>query len=230
MSEALNPEAREKRLNELVAQSVVLLDRQYILTEHLIQTSSIVLQELELAIAEQRQGIENVLAVYNYVFLLIDHLVRYQKIAHMIPRLNKKDPAYRALDEGMGLLKDDIRHTIQHIDREVDNEDTGPLLGAVCWVSGQKQFIASFNDIGRQRSSPGIVFDTQEGKFLQDFCFIYHGKYYDLNKAIAGMRSFNGYISSIMQININGHQYNARADFFAVCVDLTNTLKQSVDK
>lgn len=176
------------RIDAKLAQAAVLLNRQHLLTDHLIETRSAVLREFEHAVAGNRQVLDHVLDVYNYVFALIDHLVRYEKIAFILPRLNKKTAEYRALGDAMGDIKD-IRNQLQHINEDIENDYKGPLLGAVCWISGQRQFIASFHDIGRPRSSPGIALNTRTGTYAQEFCYVYNDKYHDLGRAIEGVPS-----------------------------------------
>jgi hypothetical protein len=204
------------RIDARLVQAVVLLTRQYLLTEHLIETRSIVLREFERAIDEQRQALDHVLDVYNYVFALVDHLVRHEKIAFSIPRFNHRSDEYRALEAGMGSLKE-IRNQLQHINNDI-NDYSGPLLGAICWISGQRQFIASFHDIGRPRSFPGIVLDTQTGRYLQEFCYIYNDVYHDLGKAIEGMRTFNTFTTSQVTIELDGKPYDPKEHFAALCV------------
>ena len=202
------------RIDALLIQAVVLLDRQYLLIDHLIETRSHALREFERAIEENQEGLNHVLDVYNYIFALIDHLVRYEKIAFTLPRFNYKAAEYRALGNALGDLKD-IRDQFQHINNDIENDYTGPLLGMVCWVSGQQQFIASFHDLGRPRSSPGIILDTKTGIFAQQFCYIYNHKYYDLGRAIEGVRTFNKFVNSQVRVEVDGKQYDPKDHFMA---------------
>lgn len=203
------------KIDARLAQAVVLLDRQYLITEHLIESTSEVLGAFEQAIEEQQQGLPHVLAIYNCVFALVDHLVRYEKIAFSIPRLNQKGAEYRAFGAAMGNLKD-IRNQLQHINNEIENDDSGPLLGAVCWISKGDQFLVSFNDVGRERTSPGIVLDTHTGQYLHEFCYVYNDVYHDLGAAIAGMRAFNKYVSSQVHVEIDGKPYDPKDHFVAL--------------
>lgn len=207
------------RIDSNLIHAVILLERQFLLIEHVVQNQGGALEHFEHAIAEGQQGLEHVLAVYNYVFALIDHLVRYQKIAHSLPRLSKKDPAYRALDDAMGKLKD-IRNQLQHINNDIENEFSGPLLGAVCWASEQKHFFATFHDLGRERSSPGLVFDTSTGSFTQKFCCVYNGEYHDLGHAIEGVRNFNQFVSSTVNISVDGEPYDPKNHYAAMVFEL----------
>lgn len=198
-----------ERIDAKLVQAVVLLSRQYLLTDHLIETRGQVLREFERAIEEKRQALDHVLDVYNYVFALIDHLVRYEKIVFVLPRLNQKTAEFRSLRDAMGGIKD-IRDQLQHINNDIENNYTGPLLGAVCWVSGQRQFIASFHDIGRTRSSPGIILDTRTGTHAQQFCYVYNDKYYDLGRAIDGLRTFNKFVNARVRVEVDGKPYDPR--------------------
>lgn len=207
------------RIDAKLAQAVVLLNRQYLLTDQLIKTRSHVLREFEHAIEEKRQALDHVLDVYNYVFALIDHLVRYEKIAFVLPRLNQKAAEYRALGDAMGDIKD-IRDQLQHINNDIENDYTGPLLGAICWLSGQRQFIASFHDIGRPRSSPGIILDTRTGTYAQEFCYVYNDKYHDLGRAIEGLRTFNKFVNSGVRVEVDGKQYDPKDHFLAIYIEI----------
>lgn len=212
----------QKAIDDRLIQSVILLDRQYCLIEHLINTQHHVLQDFEHAIAKKEQALHHVLDVYNYAFGLIDHLERYRKIALSIPRLNHKEPECRSFIESMGAIRD-VRDQLQHINNDIENDYTGPLLGSVCWTSEQKQFIAAFHDIGRQRSSPGLILDTRTGKYVHEFCFVYNEKYHDLQKAIEGVRAFNKYIKSKIQVQIDGKDYETKDHFSAICAEFKLT-------
>jgi len=206
--------AMKPDIDKKAAQAVVLLDRQYLITERLVKTRTRVLKKFEKDVKAGKQSITNVLDVYNYVFALIDNLVRYQKIAAAIPLLNKKEKESRAFETALGDLKD-ARDQLQHINNDIENDYTGPLLGAIYWASGFTQYAISFNDIGRKRSSSGLVFDTHELKYVHEFCYVYNEKYYDLGKAIKGMRTFNKYIDSWCRVEIDGKPYDPKEHFVA---------------
>ena len=212
------------KIDSFLIEAVVLLDRQYLLTNHLIDRRGEALKEFEQAVTQQQQTINNALDVYNYVFALIDHLVRYQKIALSLPRLNKKNAEYSALGKAMGELKE-IRNQFQHINNDIENKYTGPLLGSICWISNQKQFMTLFRDLSRQRSAPGIILNTSTGQYSHNFCYVYNERYYDLEKAILGMYTFNEYIRSLVEIKVDGKNYNAKEHFTALCIDFQMPVK-----
>src|SRR5438093_13660472 len=106
--------ATMNKIDARLVQTVVLLNRQYLLLERLIESKDRVFREFENAISENQQALVHVLDVYNFVFALIDHLVRYHKIATVLPRLNHKLPPFRALQSSVGDFKE-IRNQFQHI-------------------------------------------------------------------------------------------------------------------
>ncbi len=201
--------------SEALAQAVVLLERQHMLIEHLIKTNSFALKDTESAIEANNQSISHVFNVYNYVFLLIDHLVRYQKITAVLPKFNKKRHEFRAFNKNMGTLKD-IRNQIQHINNDIENSFSGPLLGTICWAAGNSSYIASFHDIGRKRSSYGLIYDSHQDKYTSEFCYVYNDTYHDLGKAIQAVRTFSEFIRSSVHIEIDGKQFEADKHFVAV--------------
>lgn len=206
-----------REVSAKAAEAVVLLDRQYLLTCHLIQTRASVLTEFEQAIKASEQSLKHVLEVFNYVFALIDNLVRYQKIAAALPLLSQKRAECRALDSAMGALKD-VRNQLQHINNDIENDYSGPLLGAVCWVSDTLQFIASFLDVSRPRSTPGIILDTQKGQYVHEFVYVYNEIYHDLGKAISGMHAFQTFVRQSFSVQTDGKPYDPNSHFVAACV------------
>jgi hypothetical protein len=203
-------------VDDQLIQSVVLLKRQSLLTEHLIIRGRAVMEEFQDAVTQQKQSVEHVLDVLNFAFSLIDNLVKYQKIARSIPRLNQKSPEYRVLISSLGELTE-IRNQHQHINRSILNNFTGPLLGTVSWAVGNANYTASFNDIGRERSVPGMAFDTQENRFVLEFCYVFGEKYHDLQKAINGMRNFNSYLDQTVVVSIDGALFKAEENYLAMC-------------
>ncbi len=212
------PSDQTQRIDSLLIQGVVLLNRQCLLIKQLVKSGELVLRNFENAIAENKQSLEHVLEVYNYVLSLIDHIERFRKVAFNLPKLNHRDKEYRALQSAIGAFED-IRHKIQHINNEIENDYTGPLLGAVWWVNGNRQYNACFHDIGRERSSPGIVFGP-DGKALQRFCYVYNETYYDLDKAVEAAQVFDCFLAEKVQIQIDGRPYKVEEHFAAFCMEL----------
>lgn len=201
--------------DDQLLQLVVLLKRQYVLTEHLIKKGQAQLHDFENAVSENVQSVEHVLDVLNFAFALIDNLVKYQKIARSIPTLNQKSSEFRALIYSLGELTE-IRNQHQHINRHALNKFTGPLLGAVSWVVDSANYIASFNDIGRERSVPSMVFDIEEKSFTLKFCYVFGEKYHDLQKAVEGMRNFNTYLDTTVVVSAEGAKFNGNEHYLAM--------------
>lgn len=202
------------KIDSFLIQSVVLLNRQSLLIEHLISTQERSLLELESTLLQQKHTVGHVFNIYNYVLLLIDHLVRFHKIAHSLPRLNKKSTEFRTLDSALESFKD-IRNQHQHINNDIENSYTGPLLGSICWISENIQFLVSLPDLGRERSMAGIAVNTETGEFQNQFCYIYNDIYYDLKNAFDSAQRFNEYISSTVKINVDGKSYSSDEHFIA---------------
>ena len=81
---------RPRGTDAKMAEAVVLLERQYLLTCHLIDTRSGALEALEQAIRTKTERLDHVLAVFGYVFALIADLVSYQKIVFSLPVFSQK--------------------------------------------------------------------------------------------------------------------------------------------
>lgn len=211
------------KTESLLLQSKILLDRQYLLVSRIQSTQGQSLNALELALDRNEQDIRLVLDVYNYVFALIDHLARYQKIAHSIPKLNKKSPEYRALDESFGEIKD-VRNQIQHLNNDIVNENKGPLLGSISWINNSNHYTAAFNDLARQRASYGIIYDTHTGEFKNKFVYNYNEKYHDLERAIYGLHRFQDFMNSAVKIKFGEEEYAADKNFAAFKFTIRKTV------
>lgn len=208
----------EKSKDELelfLAQAFVLVDRQYLLMERLVQTQGHVLADAEKVVSKKPPPLDEVLDVYNYALALIEHLVRYQKSARSLPQLNQKEKEFRAFLDAVGGLKDP-RNQVQHLNRVIENEGSGPLLGAVCWASGDTQYLVCFNDLGRDRSVPGIVFDTHTGRYLNEFSYVCDGTHYDLRRAFEAVATFHAWLRARVRVEVGGKPYNPAEHFSAI--------------
>lgn len=202
----------------IAAQAAILLNRQYLLTERLIETQSSALLAIEKSIEQKAATMPLALDAYNYVFSLIDHLVRYQKTASVLSLISQRSPQFRAMSEAFANLKDS-RNQLQHLNNDIDNDFSGPLLGMICWANGNKQFMVTLHDLGRPRSSPSIVFDSHNGQFLHQLVYVYNHVYYDLAKAIDGMRAYSAFLDSTLKIEVGGNKYDAKDHFAAICME-----------
>jgi len=211
----------ETDLQQLIFQSVVLLQRQYLLAEHLIANGETTLAKFEQTVIEGTQSIDSVFAVFNYCWALVDQLDRYRKIAAVVPKLNQKGMEFRAFEAAFKSLNK-ICNQFQHINNHVRNENSGPLLGSVCWVNGSAQFFASLPDIGRSRSVPGIPINTRTGTFRYKFCYVYNDVYYDLGGAIQGMRSFQKFVDAQVALSLDGTTLVQRDHFIAMRVEFNS--------
>ena len=121
---------KAKAIDELLIQTIVLLQRQKMLIDRHVATQSLILGDFEKSVSGATQSVAEVLDVYNYVFSLIDHLVRYQKITSNIPKFNQKTAEYKTLEIALSGLKD-IRNQFQHINNHIENKFSGSLLVSI---------------------------------------------------------------------------------------------------
>ena len=195
------------KIDDLFVQTIALLDKQYALAVRHIDSGRSSLNIFEETVNLSTTNVSHIADVLNYAHGIIDHAVRFYKIASSIPRLSQKTPEFRKFHDGVfGLV--DARNQIQHINRDADNNFTGPLLGSVSWQKSGTNFIAGFSDIGRTRSVPGLVFDTQERKFVMDFAYVFGDKYHDLGRAIESISSYHAFVLSRVEISFGEKKYD----------------------
>ena len=210
----------------------VLLGRQFLITEYIVRKRKPrVLASFEKAIKLNKCSLQDVLRVYELVFSIVDNIVRYEKIASILPRFSQKSDKFRLFASRLKGMKE-LRNLLQHINEDIDTEFESPILGGITWVKNDVNYIAAFHDLGERekRSIPGLVYDNQERKFTKEFCYIHNGKYYDLLMAINGYRDYQKYVEDICHVNVNGEEYRVNKHFVALAVEIrsphTNVIEQ----
>ncbi len=207
-------------IDKRLIHAFVLLGRQFLVTEHVVRKRKPkVLAAFEKSIKEKKQSIQDVLRVYELAFSIVDNIVRYQKIASILPRFGQKTGEFKLFSSRLTGMKE-LRNLLQHINRDIDTEFESPILGGITWAKKDLNYIAAFNDIGVKRSIPGLVYDTQENRFTKDFCYVHNGKYYDLSMAIKGYREYQKYVEEKCQVNLDGKQYKVDEHFIALAMAL----------
>jgi hypothetical protein len=172
------------------------------------------LRSIEKEISSGLQTVQSLYPVYEYIFSLIDNLVRYQKILNVTPKVSQKEKSIVKYNKVLEPLKQ-ARNQIQHINNDIENTFSGPLLGSICWNRGRTQYIVSLGDIGRSRSTPGIVLDTHTGRFVAELCYVYNETYHDLHKAVSETQAIHEWLSNTITITIDDAAYDPNSHFQA---------------
>lgn len=157
--------------------------------------------------------------VYEYVFSLIDNLVRFHKILNSVPRVSKKNAIISSYNRLLAPLKD-ARNKLQHINRHLNNTFSGPLMGSICWNrEGGHQFIASLSDVAKPNSVAGVSLDTHTGKFVAQFMYIENDIHYDLYEMIQLTREVHEFVVNRFDVLIDGKPYDPSMHFQAFRID-----------
>jgi hypothetical protein len=203
-------------IDERLAQTIVLLNRQYEIIQHLSsKREPEVLGSIEKDITSGSQTVQSLYPVYEYIFSLIDNLVRYQKILNVTPKVSQREQSIVKYNKALEPLKQ-ARNQIQHINNDIENSFSGPLLGSICWNRGLTQYVISLGDIGRSRSTPGIVLDTHTGRFVAELCYVYNETYHDLHKAVSETQEIHEWLSNTINITIDNAPYDPNSHFQAL--------------
>lgn len=206
-------------INKRLIHAFILLGRQFLINEQVVRKRKPrVLAAFEKGIAEKRQEIKDVIRVYELAFSIVDNIVRYEKIASMLPRFSKKSEEFRLFSSRLNGMKE-LRNLLQHINEDIDTEFESPILGGITWCKNDINYIAAFNDLGERRSIPGLIYDNQENRFTKDFCYVHNGKYYDLSMAIKGYQDYQHHVEEQCQLYLDGSRYKPNEHFFALAID-----------
>lgn len=209
----------EESVNATLLQALILLNRQHEIIVYLHEErESTALREFEDAIAKGSQTVSCVYPVYEYVFSLIDNLVRFHKILNSVPRVSQKDSIISSYNRLLAPLKD-ARNKLQHINRHLNNTFSGPLMGAICWNREGHQFIASLSDVAKPSSFTGVSFDAHTGKFVAQFVYIENDIHYDLHEMIKLTREVHQFVVSRFDVMIDGKPYDPSKHFQAFRID-----------
>jgi hypothetical protein len=218
MTWAKNP--IQKSINDRLLQALILLNRQHEIISYLREKREVsVLKEFEDAISTGSQTVSCVYPVYEYVFSLIDNLVRYHKILNSVPRVNQKEVIISSYNQLLKPLKD-ARNKLQHINAHLDNTFSGPLMGSICWNRESHQFIASLTDAAKTNSVAGVSIDRHTGKFVAQLVYIENEIHYDLHEITAATREVHGFVVNQFDIQIDGKPYDASMNFLALRIDV----------
>jgi len=215
----------QESVNAKLLQALILLNRQHETIAYLHEErESAVLKAFEDTISKGSLTVSCVYPVYEYVFSLIDNLVRYRKIQNSVPRVSQK---YVIISNYIRLLVPlkDARNKLQHINRHLDNTFSGPLMGPICWNRESHQFVASLSDAARANSVAGVAQDTHTGKFVAQFVYIENDIHYDLHEITAATREVHEFVVSRFDVQIDGKPYDPSMHFQAFRIDLEFSLR-----
>lgn len=205
----------QESVNATLLQALILLSRQHEIIVYLHEEGeNVALKEFEDAISKSSQTVSFVYPVYEYVFSLIDNLVRYRKILNSVPRVSRKDVIISAYNRLLAPLKE-ARNKLQHISRHLSNTFSGPLMGSICWIREGSQFIASLSDVAKSNSVAGVALDTHTGKFVAQFVYIENEIHYDLREIIKAIREVHEFVVSRFDVQIDGMPYDPSMNFQA---------------
>lgn len=207
-------------IDKRLIHAFVLLQRQFLITEYVVkQRKPKVLRSFEKAITDQKQSIQDVLRVYELAFSIVDNIVRYEKIACILPRFNQRTDEFKLFSSRLDGMKE-LRNLLQHINEDIDTEFESPILGGITWAKNNINYMAVFNDLGEKRSVPGLIYDPKKEKFTEKFCYVHNGKYYDLSEAIKGYQDYQKFVESKCQITIDGKSYKANEHYVALAATI----------
>lgn len=207
-------------VDQLFAQSVILLRRQFALFEELYLNQKAVLREYELAYNSNSLEVSHVLRVYNHVFSLIDHIERYRKISQSVPKLNKRSLHYRKLSASISKFSD-ARNIVQHLNNSILNEFSGSLLGSIFWLSNNQVYTICLHDLGRERYE-NLAVNIVPHASIHKFCYVHNGKFYELSQAIEAIKEFDLYIRSEIEIQVENKEFDVRDHFISLVVEVIN--------
>ncbi|MCX5954908.1 MAG: hypothetical protein NTW51_00490 [Cyanobacteria bacterium] len=215
----------QESVNAKLLQALILLNRQHEIIVYLHEDREVaVLKEFEDAISKGSQTVLCVYPVYEYVFSLIDNLVRYHKILNSVPRVSQKDAIISNYNRLLAPLKD-ARNKLQHINRHLDNTFSDPLMGSICWNRESHQFVASLSDAARANSVAGVDLDTHTGKFVAQFVYIENEIHYDLREITAATREVHEFVVNRFDVQIDGKPYDPSMHFQAFRIDFGFSLR-----
>lgn len=218
----------QESINAKLLQALILLNRQHEIIAYLHEErEGPVLREFEDAISKGDQTVSCVYPVYEYVFSLIDNLVRYHKILNSVPRVSQKDAIVSSYNRLLAPLKD-ARNKLQHINRDLGNTFSGPLMGSICWNQGSYQFVASLSDAAKANSVAGVALDTHTGMFVAQFVYIDNETHYDLRQITAATREVHEFVVNRFDVQIDGKPYDPSMHYQAFRIDFGISLRQSL--
>lgn len=147
--------------------------------------------------------------VISDAWQVVDFAARHLNVLKTIPRINRKDERFQALDKVGGLLTK-VRNYIQHVDAETHKlagSTAYPILGAVAWSvsGGAKSMTLCLGTLPPRTSFHTVAFDREADKYLDE--------------VLLGVGSLTLNLSRVYQAS------KAAADFLAEHLDSAQLLK-----
>jgi len=114
---------------------------------------------------EQDSGI--VIELYISVLGLVDYLHRFHEIVSAMPLLRKDGPELKRLDQHFARVEE-VRNYVQHMrgDLMANGPLKFPVLGAITWVRGRRNYFLLSDQPNQMHETPGIAFDRHEERFI----------------------------------------------------------------
>lgn len=136
-----------------------------------------------------------VIAAMSAITAVIDALARTLKVSRKLSALNQKGTEFKSYIASQDWVID-ARNMVQHINEEVKNSNTGPILGSLIWANGSSHYLLSLSSSFPGEEVPGLVIDTHTGKTLMDLAYVYNDRYLDIPRAFSGAMEFSKYVKS----------------------------------
>lgn len=130
-------------------------------------------------------------ALYVSALGLIDYFHRFHEVVSVMTLINKKQPELKRLTKAMVPVTL-CRNYLQHMRGDLMKNDSidYPVLGAISWVYGGRNYILFSSQATHSFSVPGIAYDRFAQKYVCKFQLIVGGHEIRLDSVYSEIKSF----------------------------------------
>ena len=136
-----------------------------------------------------------VIAAMSAITGVIDALARTLKVSRKLSSLNQKGVEFKLYIASQDWVIE-ARNKVQHINDEIRNNNTSPVLGSLIWANGTSHYLLSLSSPFPGEKIPGLVIDTYTGQTLMELAYVYNERYLDIPRAFEGAMEFSNYIKN----------------------------------
>ena len=152
----------------------------------------------------QRSDIDELKALdlMSYAWQVVDHAYRFHNVLKHIPKLDRKDIRFRAVEKSGFLLKE-VRNYIQHVDSETHKLKaltSYPILGALAWglTDGSASISICLGTLPEETSFHTVAYDVEEGAYLREVLLCVADKTLNLQKVFNEIYEINNLLNEFL--------------------------------
>jgi len=139
--------------------------------------------------------------IYIAALGLIDYFHRFNEIVSAMPLIRNDQRELRRLNDFIAPVKE-CRNYLQHMRGDLMTNDaiTYPVLGAISWVSGNRNYFLFSNQPTQNFSAPGIAYDRFNKRYVCKYMLVVGGHEIKIDTVFSEVKLFWKWLEKVAVI------------------------------